>query len=356
MADEDKASKTEDPTDRRIEDARKEGNVPNSRELTNFFVLLGAAIFLVALAPWAAEGVASHLLNFLSRAHMFRIEPDSMGIGMAESFWTVIPYVAIPAALFMVMGLIAQVGQVGWLFTTKPLTPKLEKLSPIKGLKRIFSVKQLLEFVKGLFKVGFVALIAYFVLLPIMRQPQRYVDQDIIVTLHDLHDTLIALIIGVLLMMTVVAAIDLVFTRYKYREDLRMTKQEVKDENKAMEGDPQVKARIRNLRVERSRQRMMQAVPDADVVVTNPTHFAVALKYDMQTMAAPRLVAKGQDHLALRIRSVAEENDVPLVENPPLARALYASVDLDQEIPPEHYQAVAEVIGYVMRLRKTTRR
>jgi len=353
MAEEDKASKTEDPTDRRIDDARKEGNVANSREVTSFAVLLGAAIFLVAMAPWAAGGLAEHLANFLARAHVFRLESDSLSIGLAESVLMVMPYVAIPAALFALMGFVAQVGQVGWLLTTKPLTPKLDKLSPLKGIKRMFSAKQLLEFVKGLFKVGFVTLIAYFVMRPIVREPQRFVDQDIIVTMHDLHTYLIALIVGVLLLMTVVAAVDLIFTRYKYREDLRMTKQEVKDEHKSAEGDPQVKARIRGLRVERARKRMMQAVPTADVVVTNPTHFAVALKYDMQTMAAPRLVAKGQDHLALRIRSVAEENDVPLVENPPLARALYAAVDLDQEIPPEHYQAVAEVIGYVMRLRKT---
>ncbi|MQX35220.1 flagellar biosynthesis protein FlhB [Roseospira navarrensis] len=355
MAEEDKASKTEDPTDRRIQNARKEGNVANSREVSNFAVLLGATVFMIALLPWAAEGIAGHLANFLARAHQFPLETEGIAVGMAESVFTVLPYVIGPVVMFMVLGFVSQVGQVGLLFTAKPLNPELNKLSPIKGFKRIFSLKQLLEIVKGLLKLTLVAILAYFVLRPIAESPNLYVDQDILITLHDLHDALIALFVGTLLFMTVIAMADLVFTRYKYREDLRMTKQEVKDEHKSTEGDPHVRARIRSLRVERARKRMMQAVPSADVVVTNPTHFAVALKYDMQSMAAPRLVAKGQDHLALRIRALAEDNDVPLVENPPLARALYAAVDLDQEIPPEHYQAVAEVIGYVMRLKKAFR-
>jgi len=355
MAEEDKASKTEDPTERRISDARKKGNVANSREVANFAVLLGAAIFIMAILPWSAEHLATRLSNFLARAHVFTLEADAMPVAFRETFMTVAPYVAVPVALFMVMGFVAQISQVGLLFTTEPLTPKLNKISPISGIKRIFSIKQIVEILKGIVKITFVGIIAYYVMRPIVQDPYHYVDQDILFTLHDLHRLLIALIVGVLLMMTAITAIDLVFTRYKYKEDLRMTKQEIKDEHKSTEGDPQVKARIRNLRVQRSRKRMMQAVPTADVVVTNPTHFAVALKYEMEKMAAPRLVAKGQDHLALRIRALAEENDVPLVENPPLARALYAAVDLDQEIPPEHYQAVAEVIGYVMRLKKTFR-
>jgi len=355
MAEEDKASKTEEPTERRISDARKKGNVANSREVANFAVLLGAAVFIVAILPWSAEQLAMRMSNFLARAHVFRLESDAMPVAFWETFTAVAPYVAVPVALFMVMGFAAQISQVGLLFTTEPLTPKLNKISPISGIKRIFSIKQFVEILKGIVKITFVGIIAYYVMRPIVQDPVHYIDQDILFTLHDLHRLLIAFIIGVLLMMTAITAVDVVFTRYKYKEDLRMTKQEIKDEHKSSDGDPQVKARIRSLRIERSRKRMMQAVPTADVVVTNPTHFAVALKYEMEKMAAPRLVAKGQDHLALRIRALAEENDIPLVENPPLARALYAAVDLDQEIPPEHYQAVAEVIGYVMRLKKTFR-
>ncbi len=350
--DDDKASKTEDPTEKRMTQAREEGNVANSREVGNVATLLGAGLFLLAILPWAAGGIAEHMAIFLSRLHDFPISRQGMGVALWEIGAMLAPYMAVTLTLFIVLAIVAQLGQVGFLFTTKPLTPKLEKISPIKGFKRIFSMKQLLEVAKGFVKIGLIAVVAYAVLRPILERPYTIIDQSIHASMHDLHDALVALIIGVLLFMVAIALADLVYTRYKHTQDLRMTKQEVKDEHKNMEGDPQVKARIRNLRQERARQRMMQAVPEADVVVTNPTHFAVALKYDMASMTAPRLVAKGQDNLALRIRTVAEENNVPIVENPPLARALHAAVDLDQEIPPEHYQAVAEVIGYVMRLRK----
>jgi flagellar biosynthetic protein FlhB len=353
MAEEDKASKTEDPTPRRLSDARKEGNVANSREVGNFAVLLGATLFVIALLPWSAERITLELAGLLGKAHQLPLGQAEMATGISTIVMAVFPYIAIPMAIFVFMGVVAQVGQVGLLITTKPLTPKFDKISPIKGMGKIFSIKQLLETAKGLFKLAFVAAMTYIVLRPVIDSPQHFIDQDMTASLEDFRDAIIALLAGVLLFMAVIAIIDLVYTRFKHNEDLRMTKQEVKDENKTTEGDPQIKARIRSLRAERSRQRMMQAVPEADVVVTNPTHFAVALKYDMQTMAAPRLTAKGQDSLALRIRDVAEDNDVPVVENPPLARALYATVDLDQEIPPEHYQAVAEVIGYVMRLRKS---
>ncbi len=353
MAEEDKASKTEDPTQKRLADAREEGNVANSREVSHFTMLLGAAIFVATMLPWVADRVAAHLSQFLAKADRIRLEPDAIAIGLVDIVLTLAPYLALPVALFMLMGIVGQVSQVGLLFTAKPLQPKLDKISPISGIKRMFSIKQILEAVKGIFKIGVVAVIAGLVLLPAMEAPAHLVDQDILATLNEFHDALVVLIVGVVMVMVIITLIDVVYTRHKHYEDLRMTKQEVKDEHKNLEGDPQVKRRVQQLRVERTRQRMMQAVPDADVVITNPTHFAVALRYKMESMAAPRLVAKGQDHLAMRIRAVAEENDVPIVENPPLARALYASVELDQEIPPEHYQAVAEVIGYVMRLKKT---
>ena len=354
MADEDKASKTEEPTAKRLSQARDEGNVANSKEITNVATLLGAGIFLLAILPWASGRIAEHMAVYLSRIHEYPLERGGMGIALTEIVWMLTPYMALTLTVFVVLAIISQVGQVGFLFTTKPLAPKMEKISPIKGFKRIFSAKQLLEVAKGFVKIGLIGVVAYFVLKPILEKPYTIIDQGIYASLHDLHDALVALVIAVLLFMIAIAFVDLVYTRMKHSADLRMTKQEVKDENKNMEGDPQVKSRIRGLRQERARQRMMQAVPGADVVVTNPTHYAVALTYDIETMTAPRLVAKGQDHLALRIREVAEENDVPIVENPPLARALHATVDLDQEIPPEHYQAVAEVIGYVMRLRKQT--
>jgi flagellar biosynthetic protein FlhB len=176
-------------------------------------------------------------------------------------------------------------------------------------------------------------------------------SSDFILTLDRIHMVIVMFLTGTIVVMAIIAAFDYIYQKYAFIQQMRMTKHEVKDENKQSEGDPLVKARIRQLRSERARQRMMAAVPDADVVVTNPTHYAVALNYNIEAMQAPILVAKGMDNIALRIREVADENDVPIVENAPLARALFAAVEIDEEIPMEHYQAVAEVIGYVMRLR-----
>ena len=195
------------------------------------------------------------------------------------------------------------------------------------------------------------ASVVIFLVVPLFRHPDQVVDQELIVTLREIHWLIVLVLFLIVLVMAILAAADLAYQKYEHKEKLKMTKQEVKDEHKEAEGDPKIKSRIRALRLERHRQRMMAAVPSASVVITNPTHYAIALKYDMDDMHAPILVAKGVDYLARRIRQIAEDNDVPLVENPPLARALYAAVEVDQEIPPEHYKAVAEVIGYVMQMK-----
>jgi flagellar biosynthetic protein FlhB len=186
---------------------------------------------------------------------------------------------------------------------------------------------------------------------PVFGEAELYISLDAVALMDLLRDLSGRMLVGVLAVVSVIAALDYLYQRFEFTKSMRMSRQELKDELKQTEGDPHVKARLRQIRMERARRRMMAAVPDADVVITNPTHFAVALVYDMETMAAPRLVAKGTDRIALRIREVAEEHDVPVVENPPLARALHAGVELDAEVSPEHYKAVAEVIGYVMRLR-----
>jgi flagellar biosynthetic protein FlhB len=200
-------------------------------------------------------------------------------------------------------------------------------------------------------KISLVAIVALGLAVPMFDDITLTPMISVASSLHRLHDLALWVVGGTVAVMTAIALLDYGYQRYQHNKQLKMTKQEVKDEHKQSEGDPQIKARIRAIRTQRARQRMMAAVPEADIVITNPTHFAVALQYKMDEMAAPKLVAKGVDTLALRIRQVAEENDVPIVENPPLARALYAAVELDQEIPPEHFKAVAEVIGYVMRLR-----
>jgi len=261
--------------------------------------------------------------------------------------WAVAPIVG----LMVVLAIAANVGQVGFLWAPTKIAPQLEKISLIKGIQRLFSLRTVVEFLKGLAKLVAVAAVAFGLVLSAMKDIELIPSFALGQILDRVQLVAILLTVGTVTVMTVIAVLDYAFQRHSFIKQMRMTKQEVRDEHKQAEGDPQIKARIRRLRMERAQKRMMAAVPEADVVITNPTHFAVALAYEMEAMSAPKLVAKGVDVLAQRIREVAEENEVPLVENPPLARALYASVELDQEIPPEHYQAVAQVIGYVMRLK-----
>jgi flagellar biosynthetic protein FlhB len=242
--------------------------------------------------------------------------------------------------------------QTGLRFTPKKLEPKISELSVVKGFKRIFSANSLMEFLKSLFKIIVVLFVGLIAVVPFMRSPPQMVDAPLVVTLTHAHDMVVLLLAAVVIALLLLAAADFAWQRHQHRNQLKMSKQEMKDEHKDQEGDPQVKSKIRQLRAQRSRQRMMSAVPEASVVVTNPTHFAVALQYEMESMAAPTVVAKGQDLIALKIREIAKENDVPIVENPPLARALYKAVEIDDEIPQEHYKAVAEVIGYVMKLKQ----
>jgi flagellar biosynthesis protein FlhB len=210
------------------------------------------------------------------------------------------------------------------------------------------------EFIKGVIKLAIVAWIAYYLMAPELDRAEQLMDMDVIDVLAEIYWLVIRLMIGVVAFMLVVAVADYVYQRFEYMKQLRMSRQEIRDEHKQSEGDPQVKARLRQIRMDRARRRMMAAVPTADVVVTNPTHFSVALRYDSETMAAPSVVAKGVDTVAFRIRELAKQHDVPIVENPPLARALFAGVEIDQQVPEAHFKAVAQVISYVYRLKGRT--
>jgi flagellar biosynthetic protein FlhB len=260
-------------------------------------------------------------------------------------------FLAFPMFVLVVAAFLGTWGQIGFVYTPKKIEPKLTNISPISGFRRLFSTTSLVEAGKGILKMAIVGGLIGFLVLPAMSHPDKLIDQSLEATLGELHRLIVMILLLVVLVMVALAAADYIYQRWSHKEKLKMTKQEVKDEHKEQEGDPKVKNRIRALRMERHRQRMMAAVPRASVVITNPTHFAVALQYDIDAMGAPRVVAKGVDYLAKRIRQVAESHDVPIIENPPLARALYAAVEVDQEIPQEHYKAVAEVIGYVMRLK-----
>lgn len=347
----DDSQKTEEPTSRRLSEARKKGQIAQSKEVTNFASLLGMTFMVGILAPFMMLRLFSALSGVVEHAGVVQINPGTTGTILFDLSVDSLIALAPVFGLFIVLALIANIGQSGFLVTPDPIMPKLEKISPLSGLKRMVSLRSIVEFLKGLLKMSVVAAIAYYLISPEVDRAEELMDMDVVDILHEVQTLVIRMMIGVLVCMFVIAVADYLYQRYEYMKQMRMSRQEVRDEHKQSEGDPQVKARLRQIRMDRARRRMMAAVPKADVVVTNPTHYAVALQYDTETMAAPKLVAKGSDAVALRIREVAKENDVPIVENPPLARALYAGVELDEQIPETHFKAVAQVISYVYRLK-----
>jgi flagellar biosynthetic protein FlhB len=348
---EDKDSRTEEPTGRRLSKARDDGDVPISREIGNVLMLLGALIVVGVMGPYISSDVLGLARAFVERPHTIDVGIEGLRTLTAQMTWRVGLLLGLPVLLLVVMAFASTLGQIGFLYTPKKIMPKLQNLSVIAGFKRLFSFQSVFEAIKGLIKLVVIGVVLGAMVLPSVSHPDKIIGQDLMATVSDLHMLIVMVLMFTVITMAILSAVDLVYTRWLHKEKLKMTKQEVKDEHKETEGDPKIKGRIRALRMERHRKRMMTAVPKATVVITNPTHFAVALKYDMDSMAAPLVVAKGADYLAKRIRQVAETHEVPVVENPPLARALYAAVEVDQEIPQEHYKAVAEIIGYVMRLK-----
>lgn len=353
--DEDESQKTEEPTDRKLQKAKQKGQISSSQEVKNWAVLLGGTLLLASLAPWMMMGVARTSIPFIEKAHDIPLEPGAIPSMLGGVLLQMLIYMSPLFGVLMLLAIIANVAQTGFIMAPEKIKPDLKKLSLVAGLKRMFSARSLMEFFKGLFKLSVVTLVATVMAIPYMDDVVLMPGYPLMAILDRMYLMSITITAGAAGVMTAIAILDFIYQKYEFTKQMRMSRQEVKDEYKQTEGDPQVKARIRKIRAERAQQRMMQSVPEADVVVTNPTHYAVALTYKMEEMYAPKLVAKGVDNLAFRIREVAEANEVPIVENPPLARALYASVELDEEIPVEHYQAVAEVISFVMQA-KTNRR
>ncbi len=348
----DDSQKTEEPTQRRLEQAREKGQVAKSQEVTHWFMILAAAMLIGVFGKTFAGGITDSLYKFIARPHSIRVDGSgALRELMFETFGQLGLAFLMPVSVILLAAFIAGIIQNGFVFSTETLTPKLSKLSLAKGLKRLFSTRSVVEFVKGILKITIVASVIVLLLWPEREIVFIVTSMDPIQFMGALQTLAVRVLVGVLAIMTVIAGIDFMYQKQQHMKELRMSKQDLKDEFKQSEGDPMIKARLRQIRTERARRRMMSAVPDADVVVTNPTHYAVALKYDHEAMDAPVLVAKGADQIALRIREVAKEHDIPVVENPPIARALYDNVELDQAIPAEHYKAVAEIIGYVMRLK-----
>jgi flagellar biosynthetic protein FlhB len=357
MAEEkDDSQKTEAPTQKRLDDARKKGDVVKSQEAAGLVVLAAGAMLLAGFGAPASGAIAAGLEGFFAGAHLVAAE------GLAgRGFWLRLAtgaglVLAVPLLLLMLAAVVGHVTQTGLLFTAERLKPKLSKLSPISGMKRVFGMAALANFLKGLAKLAIVGAAAMAALWPRRADLVRIVGVDASAILPMARDAAVALLIAALIAYAVLAAADYVGQRQSFMKRQRMTRQEVRDEIKQTEGDPQIRARLRQIRQERASRRMIANIPNATVVITNPTHYAIALRYVQGETPAPLCLAKGVDAVALKIREAAEEHRVPIVEDPPLARALYPTVDVDREIPAEHYKAVAKIIGYVFTLARRSRR
>ncbi|MFD2184064.1 flagellar biosynthesis protein FlhB [Rhodoplanes azumiensis] len=355
MAEEqDKSDKTEDPTQRRLDEALKRGDVVKSQEVSTWFVIGGGTLALTMFAGSSGASLTNTMKGLIAKS--WAIPSDGrMLVRLTETITIeVLAAIGLPFLVLVVAALAGTAIQHRLVWTTETLSPKLSKISPIAGFKRLFSAQALANFVKGLLKLALVGTVLVMLLWPERNLLESLVSTDPTSILPVSMTLMLKLLGSVVAIMAVIAAADYLFQYQQWYQRQKMSLKEIKDEFKETEGDPKIKAKIRQLRVSRMRKRMMAAVPGATVVITNPTHYAVALKYE-RGMNAPVCLAKGTDRIALKIREVATENAVPIVENPPLARTLYATVEIDREIPPEHYKAVAEVVGYVMRLKKAWR-
>ena len=350
MADEEE--KTEEPTSKKIEDAKKEGNVPKSMEVTGAAVLLFGSIYLLFFSGFTFESIKKLMLfsyNFIG---------EDMDNNVYYSIVHTMVFTAIKAllpifSLIILLVLISNWTQFG--FVVNPIKISFQKLDPIKGLKNIFALKKGLEALKLTMKLLIIVIVMFIVLALTHKAFLAMMDKEFSATFDAIKELVIYFLASILLIIIIFAIIDFFFTRHYYFKSLKMSKQEIKDEYKNMEGDPQVKGRIRKIQMQMHSKRMMNDVPDADVVITNPTHYAVALKYDNTTNSAPKVVAKGIDFIALKIKDIARDNDIPIIENPALARSLHAQIEIDQEIPSEFYKALAEIFSYVFELKKKKR-
>jgi len=342
----DDQEKTEEATSKKIQDARSEGNVPKSQDISGFVTLLVAIVALGGLLSWIESRIVFLYYHYagliglpIDKEAVFQITL----VTLREVIYMVIPL----AVAVAIAGVLATVLQIGIIFTLKPLMPSFSKIDPIKGIKNLISIKKVVETIKIILKVSLILYICYFYLLAIAKELPSVIYFSIFDQLEWLKEKVIIIISIMLILFLIFALFDLFYVRYSYFKGLRMSKQEVKDEYKQMEGDPKIKAKIRQIQMQMTRKRMMQEIPQADVVITNPTHYAVAIRYDQEKEAAPKIIAKGTDLMALKIKEIAMNYGVQIVENAPLARELYKRCNLGETIPENLYKAVAEVLAFV---------
>ncbi|MGY4311519.1 flagellar biosynthesis protein FlhB [Bradyrhizobium sp. JR3.5] len=350
MAD-DTEDKTEDPTQKRLDDALEKGDVVKSQEVNTWFIIAGATLVLSTFSGSIGGGILMPLRNLIANSWMIRAD----GAGLLQLTQTlgyaVVAAIGVPFLMLALAAIAGNMIQHQLVWSGEQLKPKFSKISPAAGFKRLFGKQAVANFLKGLFKLIALGVVMVMVLWPDRLRMESFLRVDPAELLPAITGMTVHLLAAVVALLAVVAIADYFFQYRTWYERHKMSLQEMKEEFKQSEGDPHIKGRIKQLRVQRAKKRMMAQVPKASVIITNPTHYSVALAYD-RSMSAPICVAKGVDNLAFKIREIAKEHNIPIVENVALARALYATVEIDKEIPVEHYHAVAEIIGYVMRLRR----
>lgn len=347
---EDKSEKTEEPTDRKLRQAREEGDVPKSQEVSGWFTLAAGLAVLAFLAPSMSSNLVRMLTVYVAQPHQLSVDPRGAVALMAETAVQLVMVVGFTFVVLFLAAVLGNVVQTGLLFTPKKLAPKLDKLDPIKGVGRMFGPEGWMNFLKGIAKMAIVGVAVWIVVWPRRDELTALPALAPIGLMQEVYAAAIQLMIAALIAYTAIAVLDYAFQRHQFMDRNKMSRKEIRDELKDTEGDPMIRAKLRQIRQERAQRRMMARVPDAAVVITNPTHYAVALEYQQGITPAPICVAKGTDDVAMRIRELAKEHNIPIVEDPPLARGLFATVDLEEVIPPEHFAAVAKVIGYVLTL------
>lgn len=353
--DQDNSQKTEDPTQKRLEEARKKGDIAKSQDVPIWFLMMASAAIMAGAGPLAGM-IADPLVRIMDHPHAFKLSEG----GAQQLMGSLLMSLATP--LIIIFGVIAVASVVGHIVQHRPLwtgekmKPDLAKLSPAKGLTRMFGMQGWMNLLKSFLKMGAITGAMIYAVWPeatAISEAGRLEPAGLLAMTQAIAGRLL---LAAVVVVGIIAALDFLYQRWSFMQRMRMSRRDIKDEVKQQEGDPHVRARLRQIRLERSRKRMMQNVPKSTVVITNPTHYSVALRYDPEKDAAPVCMAKGADEVALRIREVAKEHDIPIIENVPLARALFASVEVEESVPREHFEAVAKIIGFVMNTAKGRRR
>lgn len=349
--DNDPESQTEDPTQKRLDDALERGDVAKSQEINTWFMMAGGTLVISTFSGSVGSGLLTPMRNLLANSWMIKTDGKALLALMQQIEFALLAAIGVPLLMLVLAAIAGNMLQHRLVWSTESLTPKFSKISPGAGFKRIFGKQAAANFLKGIGKLVLLGVVMTMILWPERHRMEAMVRLDPAAMLGASTSMTIHLLGAVVAALAIIAIADYFFQYRSWFQRQKMSLQEIKEEFKQSEGDPHIKGKIRQLRQQRAKKRMMAAVPKASVIITNPTHYSVALSYE-RGMSAPICVAKGVDNLAFKIREIARAHDIPIVENVPLARALYATVDTDQEIPTEHYHAAAEVIGYVMRLKR----